>query len=133
MVKKVEKLIKQEQGQSLVEFAIIVPLFFLILVGIINFGMVLSSYLNLNFNAQEASRLAGLGKTDAEIVEFAKSNASFSNPSELGVTISPDEGSRESGDYVTVTLSYPVTNIIPIFDQLLYPYNLTAKATVRVE
>lgn len=100
------------------------------LVGIINIGFVLYNYLSLNMTAQEASRLAGLGKTDAEIEQFVQDRSTVSNPADIEIVISP---SRVSGTYATVTLSYPMADITPIFDQFLSPYNLKAKSTIRVE
>jgi Flp pilus assembly protein TadG len=131
--KKILKLLKQEHGQSLVEFALIVPLFLLMLVGMINLGFVLYNYLSLNMTAQEASRLAGLGKTNAEIIQFVQNQSTVSHPGDVGVAVSPAPPSRLSGTYATVTLSYPMADITPIFDQFLSPYNLKAKSTIRVE
>ena len=103
------------------------------MVGMINLGFVLYNYLNLNMTAQEASRLAGLGKTDTEIVQYVKNQSAVSHPADIVVTVSPALSSRLSGTYATVTLSYPMKDITPIFDQFLTPYNLKAKSTVRVE
>jgi Flp pilus assembly protein TadG len=131
--KKIVKLLKREHGQSLVEFAFIAPIFLLMLVGMINLGFVLFNYLSLNMTAQEASRLAGLGKTDAEISQFVQDHSTVSHPADIGVAISPTSLSRISGSYATVTLSYPMADVTPIFDQFLSPYNLKAKSTIRVE
>jgi Flp pilus assembly protein TadG len=131
MVTKLSKLAKREEGQSIVEFAIIAPLFLLMLVGFINFGMVVFSYLNLNMTAQEATRLAGLGKSDAQIVQYAKDKSAVKKPDQITVTISP--ANRKSGDYVTVTISYPMNELTPIFDEFLSSYQLTTKSTIRVE
>jgi Flp pilus assembly protein TadG len=126
--KKVKKLAMQEEGQSLVEFALIVPVFLLMLVGMINIGFILYNYLSLNLTAQEASRLAGLGKTDVDITQFVQTH-----PSDITITISPNQTSRVSGSYATVTLSYPMADITPVFDQFLSPYNLKAQSTIRVD
>ncbi|GHH96691.1 hypothetical protein AM1BK_02340 [Neobacillus kokaensis] len=96
-------------------------------------GLVLFNYLSLNITAQEASRLAGLGKTDADIIQYVQSKSAVGHPSDIKVAVSPDLALRKSGTYATVTLSYPMADITPIFDQFLSPYNLTAKSTVRVE
>jgi Flp pilus assembly protein TadG len=129
----VKKLAMQEEGQSLVEFALIVPVFLLMLVGMINIGFILYNYLSLNLTAQEASRLAGLGKTDADITQFVQNQSTVTHPSDITITISPNQTSRVSGSYATVTLSYPMADITPVFDQFLSPYNLKAQSTIRVD
>ncbi|MEH7094847.1 TadE/TadG family type IV pilus assembly protein [Neobacillus vireti] len=131
MVTGSRKLLKQEEGQSMVEFAMIVPIFLLMVAGMINIGIILFHYLNLNMTAQEASRLAGLGKTDTEISTYVKDHTTLTKFDKMSVTVSPTV--RKSGDYVTVTLSYPIAEITPIFDKLLSPYQLKAASTVRVE
>ncbi|WP_379970881.1 TadE/TadG family type IV pilus assembly protein [Ectobacillus sp. sgz5001026] len=131
--KKFVKLAKQEHGQSLVEFALIVPIFLLMLVGMINLGFVLFTYLSLNMTAQEASRLAGLGKTDADIIQYVQNQSTVRHPANIRITITPDQASRISGSYTTVTLSYPMADITPVFDQFLSPYNLQTQSTIRVD
>lgn len=132
--KKIVKLLKQERGQALVEFAIVVPIFLLMLVGMINLGFVLFNYLSLNMTAQEASRMAGLGKTNTEIQQFVLGETAVSHPGDITVTVDPpDLASRKSGTYTTVTLSYPIKDITPVFDQFLSSYNLWAKSVIRVE
>lgn len=131
--KKILKLLKQEHGQSLVEFALIVPVFLLMLVGTINLGFILFNYLSLNMTAQDASRLAGLGQKDTDIITFVQSNSAVNHPEEIQVTVSPSESSRKSGTYATVTLTYPMAEVTPIFDEFLSPYHLKATSTIRVE
>lgn len=49
---------RQSAGQALVEFAIVVPLFVLLLAGIIDFGLGLYSYMTIINSAREGGRLA---------------------------------------------------------------------------
>jgi Flp pilus assembly protein TadG len=46
-----------EAGQSLVEFALVLPVLLLILLGIIQFGAVFNSLITLNAAAREGARL----------------------------------------------------------------------------
>ena len=48
----------RERGQALVEFALIVPLFLIIVVGIIQFGVGLNYWLDLNRIANQGARWA---------------------------------------------------------------------------
>lgn len=130
---KLKSFEKDEKGQSLVEFAIVVPILLLFIVGIVNLGIIMFTYLSMNITAQEASRLAGLGRPDTEIVQYARDHATVKSPDLLEVDITPDESTRKPGDYVTVTLKYSVDNLTPIFDQFLSALTLSATSTVRVE
>jgi hypothetical protein len=52
------RLNRRSRGQTLVEFALIFPLFFVLLIGIIEFGFVLNAMLAVNFSTREAALLA---------------------------------------------------------------------------
>jgi hypothetical protein len=52
----------RERGQALVEFALIAPLFLLIVVGIIQFGVALNYWLDLNRIANQGARWAVVNK-----------------------------------------------------------------------
>lgn len=50
----------EDEGANLVEFALLAPLLFLILFGIIEFGWVLSQHLDVRHGAREGARLAAV-------------------------------------------------------------------------
>ncbi len=127
------KMIKSEKGQSLLEFALIVPLLLLLVSGIFDFGRFLYSYAHLHMGAQEAVRLAGLGKTDAEVTAFANDYIHIGDNSNLKVFISPKPPYRKSGDYVTVRLEYSFSMITPIISKLFSEQLLVADSTIRIE
>lgn len=127
-------MVKDQRGQSLVEFALVLPILLLLIAGIIDFGRVSYTYMNVNLTTQETVRQAGIGKKDAEIIQFAKNHFKSSDSSSLQIDINPKEANRESGKYVTVTLQYPVTYITPLLSKVLpSPYTVSANSTVRVE
>jgi Flp pilus assembly protein TadG len=125
---------RDERGQSLVETALILPVLLIILLGIIDFGRIMYSYSHLHMAAQETVRMGGLGKSDTEIVAFAKDYVTLNPIDQLGIHISPGDSSRDSGDYVTVNLEYPFQFFTP-FVSSLFPSSLLIKAesTIRVE
>lgn len=120
----------KEDGQSLVEFAILLPIFLILLLGIVDFGRVLYTHLEMELVTQETVRLGGLGQTDAEIQAYAKDKFSR-NSSELQVAISP-AGARSPGTYITVELTYPETFLEPL-GVASVPYNIKTSSTIRVE
>ncbi len=67
----------RSRGQSLVEFAIILPVFILVLVGILDLGRAVYAYNTLNNAAREGSRLAIVDQTEADIQAFAAQQAGW--------------------------------------------------------
>lgn len=127
-------MIKNEKGQSLVEMALILPILLMLLVGIFDFGRILYNYMHLHLATQETVRLGGLGKDDAEITQFARDYIQLGDPSLLEVVILPGESLRNSGDYVTVTLKYPVDYVTPFISHILpSPFIIETNSTIRVE
>ncbi|UCZ53145.1 pilus assembly protein [Bacillus shivajii] len=127
-------MLRNEKGQSLVEMALIVPILLILIVGIFDIGRMLYSYSTLHFTAQETVRLGGFGRADADIIQFAKNNYHAGNSSQLTVSVSPSQELRRSGDYVTVTLQYPVEPFTPFVNILFSePIHLKAESTIRVE
>ncbi|MGJ9384759.1 TadE/TadG family type IV pilus assembly protein [Salipaludibacillus sp. CF4.18] len=124
-------MIKKEDGQSLVEFALVLPLVLLLLVGVVDFGRVLYTHLQLELVTQETVRLGGLGQSDEVITSYAKDNFHAGDSTKLNVSISPT-GTRSPGTYVTVEISYEETLIEPL-GSLSVPYTIKTKSTIRVE
>jgi Flp pilus assembly protein TadG len=126
-------MIRDEKGQSMIEFAVILPLLLLLLCGMFDFGRLMYAYMQMNNAAQETVRLGGLGKTDSQIIVFAKNFVTLGDPSQLKVTISPVDTARHSGDYVTVKLEFPFTYMTPVISKIIPNPIVKAKSTIRVE
>lgn len=127
-------MIKGEKGQAMVEMALLIPVLLLLIVGIIDLGRVLYSYTHLHFATQETVRLGGLGKNDNEITQFARNYINLPDPTLLAVSITPDDTSRNSGNYVTVTLEYPVEFMTPLLSSFIpSPVLLHTNSTIRIE
>jgi Flp pilus assembly protein TadG len=124
---------KDQRGQSLTEFALIVPVLMLLICAIIDFGLLSFGYMDLHMIAQESARLGGLGQGDAAITQYALDMYSGSIEG-MQVLIQPDETLRKSGDYVTVSLLVPFDAATPVFSNLLpLDFNIEADSTIRVE
>lgn len=59
-------MLQFQKGQSIVEFAVILPLFLLLVIGIINFGFLLTDYVSLNNVARTSAREASLASVGQE-------------------------------------------------------------------
>lgn len=75
---------RRERGQSLVEFAVLVPVFMLILVGMLEFGLLFNHDLTLQYASREGARVGaalGCGATSGNNV----CDSGFSSPNPLEV------------------------------------------------
>jgi TadE-like protein len=132
----------RERGQALVEFALIAPLFLLIVVGIIQFGIGLNYWLDLN-------RIANQGARWAVVNKYPGCDGTPSAPGCVSPTLKAHlESQAVSGGLNPVvsicfegntgTVGMPVTvrathsfNFLAIMD--LAPITLRGKATMRIE
>lgn len=127
-------MIKGQKGQSLVEFALVLPLLLLLICGIVDAGRLLFAYESLNMTAQEAVRLSGLGRTDAEVTAYARNHVRVGDGSHMNVQFTPtDPKGRMSGQDVTVTLTYSLPLITPLISSIMPTPVLSASSTIRVE
>lgn len=124
----------KKKGQTLLELALVLPILLIFFCGIVDFGRILHAGATINLVSQESVRLAGLGKSDIEVIQFAKEKAYFKDKTEISVSISPTDTVRKSGDYVTVNINYNVRYITPIISAFTSSaYVVSGKATIRVE
>jgi uncharacterized protein (UPF0333 family) len=125
-------LMSSEKGQSIVEFALILPLVILMIFGILDFGRVFHAYLAIDHAGREAARAASIGKDNTTILNTAVNDATSIGLKSEQVVIDPS-GSRSSGTEAKITISYPVTFLTPIIGNLISPLTLTNTTVMRVE
>ena len=63
------------QGVSAVEMAVVLPIFFIFLLGIVNFGLLLWTQASLSYAVQSAARCAAIGPPDCGSPESVKTYA----------------------------------------------------------
>ncbi|MBI9014462.1 MAG: pilus assembly protein [Clostridiales bacterium] len=123
---------RNEKGQSLVEFALVVPLVILILMAIIEFGFMFNAYITISNASREGARLGALGSNDAAVVTRVVDTSVALDPAKLSVTITPANRSR--GDMIRVQVNYDYVLITPIVSSVLSPFiDLEAETVMRVE
>lgn len=127
---------KREKGQSLVEFALILPLIVFLLLGVVDFSRIFHSYLTIDHAGREAARAASIGRDDSTIEGVAVSQGSSINLTTDQVAVEPPVSppdKRNSGTDVTITISYPVTFLTPLISNVVGPLTLKNKTVMRVE
>lgn len=100
------------RGASAVEFAIVAPLFFMLVFGCIEFGRALMVQQILTNASRVGAREAiTLNATASEVVTTATNYAASTSVSGVTVAVSPDPAAAQAGDMVSVTVSVPFNNV----------------------
>lgn len=125
--------IRAQHGQTMVEFTLIVPLLFVILLGIIQFGALYNDYVTLTDATRVGAREAAVGRQKANPQAAAeaavRSSASDLDQDELRVTV--DTPAWERGQPVVVRATYPYD--INLLGFVVAAGELTSETTERVE
>lgn len=139
-----------ERGASAVEFALILPIFLLLLFGIIDFGYMINRGSMINNAARDAAREASLNGTKAQVETVAKDGTAQVGgapnvvvkvtcrkppvaPATVGATCGAYDTDKASGGTASVTIEYTHKMLTPV--GMFFPggFNLTRTAEMRIE
>ena len=107
---------KGEKGQALVEFALIVPIFLLLLFAILDFGMGFYSWITVTNSAREGARIGAVLASEQQIIDRVHATSDLINEDEnmdILVTNSADQGGLP-GQSVVVKVDYRYDLITPL-------------------
>lgn len=103
-----EKVRNPEKGQSIVEFALVLPLFLFLLIGIAEFGRAWMTRNILTGAAREAARIAAVQGNAASAQ--ARANNVLSSAGILGASVTlNDDGAAYGTCAATVSYDFPLT------------------------
>lgn len=126
--------LKDEKGQALTEFALVLPVLLFFIMATIQFGFALNSYLVLTGLARDAARVGSVTNEDYEIRRVIQQNNPTLDPNKITITISPPESERLRGQQLKVSLEYPVPIIVPFLESVAEDeLKLSTSITMRVE
>ncbi len=130
---------RRSRGQSLVEFAVVLPVFLLVLSGIMDFGFLLYSRMTVINAAREGARIATTMTEDAGTIPAAVTSQVNAAAGGLTVTTATCRvpqgssscggfGGADTGDSVRVTVTY----VHHAFFPLLFGANIPMSSTVQM-
>ncbi len=127
-----------EKGQSLVEFAMVIPIFLILVFAIVDFGMGFHAWITVTNAAREGARIGAVGADSATIEARVVDTASSLAADDLGVTVVNAQGAP--GESVSVDVEYdyelvtPLSNLLGIFGGGLgSPITFQAESEMRIE
>jgi Flp pilus assembly protein TadG len=124
--------LRNQQGQAMTEFALVLPILALLLFGVIQFGIVFNNYITLTDATRAGARKATVSRRDADprATCIAAVRASANNLIQSRLT--PNcESTWLPGEDVRVTATYPYSiSLLGLFSKA---GNLTSTTTERVE
>lgn len=119
------RTIGDDDGANAVEFALVLPVLVLLLIGIMQFGQAFSAYLAVTHAAREGARLASVDKFDSGVVATRAVPLTIAGGLVVsGPTVYADDGFGES---VEVAVSYPFTLDVPLWGRMTLPLRSSAR------
>jgi Flp pilus assembly protein TadG len=140
---------RREDGQALVEFALVVPVLLMLVTAILQFGLLFNKYITLTDAARSGARALALGRglsdpCDLAVTQTVASAVGISlTASQVTTTLaSPDScgtgsypsrtgGNEVQGDEATVTATQPYS--VSVFGLTLFSGQLSASASDAIE
>jgi Flp pilus assembly protein TadG len=127
---------RREQGQTMAEFTLVLPVLAILLFGVIQFGIVFNHYLAVTDAVRAGARQAAVARflpaaeREAKVEEKVRASAENLDQDILEVSVEPSDD-WEPGSDVTVTATYEYS--INLLGKVVKDGLLTSKTTERVE
>jgi len=122
---------RDDNGQTMVEFILVLPVLLIVLFGIFQFGITFKNYISLTDAVRAGARTAAVSRNSAnpaaDTIARVKS-ASDLTPASVAVTVT---STWVHGDDVVVTGKYPYS--ISLFGVVVASGQLSTTTTERVE
>lgn len=149
----------RQQGQAMVETALMMLVILLLLMGIIQFGFIFYAYVRVSNSAREGARAGSLWLVDREVddgyyapilcdrvLSAAQSEVSAIEPGDITIAVVGQDPVNcvaesvdpQAGEPITVTLNYdyelPVVAAVPIIrDIISSPYPVSRTVVMRFQ
>jgi TadE-like protein len=125
----------QARGQSLVEFALILPLLLILLMGILDLGRAVAAYNSVSNAARSAARAAIVDQNEDVVRQAAVDEAFGLNP--LAVNFNPNVNADDPCALmvctVRVEVTYQYVAATPIIGNIIGPITVSSTAEMAIE
>ena len=125
------------RGQSMVEFALILPLLLIVMFGIVDFGRAIFAYNSVSNAARSAARVAVVNQTAADIEDAAEDEAVGLDPLTVTAGYTTPGGATcapvERGCIARVDVTHAWLAATPLLNAIVGPITLTSSAKMPVE
>jgi len=123
---------RNEQGQTMVEFTLVLPVLVVVLLGIIQFGITFNNYVALTDAVRAGARTAAVSRLSStpttDTVNRVKNASGDLDSTKVSVAVT---STWVHGDDVTVTATYPYS--ISLLGVVVASGNLSSTTTERIE
>ena len=127
--------LKNQDGQSVTEFALVLPILAFLLFAVIQFGIVFNNWVQLTDAARAGARKGAVSRhlpnPAAACTSAVRASATNLKASDLTATCTTAPGNWQPGDDVTVVATYPYS--ISLFGIISKSGRLSSTTTERVE
>lgn len=96
----------------MVEFVLVLPIFLLLVFGIVDFGMGFHAWLTVTNSAREGARLGAVRASSADITQRVQDTADTLDQANMTVVVTNAQG--DPGESVVVDVDYDYTLITPL-------------------
>ena len=139
MIRKIREKCRREDGQAMVEFALILPIFLLILCGIIDFGWLFYNQLSLNNACREGARYAVVhtaenADTLAIINHIENSTTTVFANDGVDITVTYSSPTDPTSGDITVSMEADISFFTPVLSTVLgKERTITSTVIMKVE
>ncbi|MGE5653202.1 MAG: TadE/TadG family type IV pilus assembly protein [Bacillota bacterium] len=119
MIRLLHSIRRDRRGQAIVEMALVLPIFILLVMGIIDFGRLYNAQISITHASREGAREAAVGTIDSQVFTLNKGAATCLKTDLVMVSIKPDPSGRRKGDPIIVSVSYRLELITPVIGAML--------------
>lgn len=145
--RRVRRFAPDDRGAALVEFAFVFPLLFLLVAGMIDFGLTFSHLNSTRQGVREGARQAVVANFGSDTT-CSTSGSITSEPAKKAICLTKDRiglkdsdvrvklvivGENQVGDSLLVCAQYPMSSATGVFAPVMDDRVLTSKVEMRIE
>jgi TadE-like protein len=126
---------QSRRGQSLVEFALILPILLIVLLGLLDFGRAISAYNSVSNGARSGARVAIVNQNEAEVLAAVETEAFGLRDVdvEFDWNVSGDTACPRIGCVIEITVSTEYVPATPIIGNLVGPITVSSSSQMPLE